>query len=68
MAENQVQYSESQYTELKNYIGQSFNSAAEQYDKAILALSGGAIALSIAYLKDIAPCLQENTACWLFTA
>ena len=68
MADNQPAYSESQYAELKKYIGQSLNSAAEQHNKAILALSGGAIGLSIAFLKDIAPKLQEGTACWLFAA
>ena len=68
MDQNQSPYSESQYTELKKYVGQSLISAAEQYDKAILALSGGALGVSIAFLKDIAPSYKEDTQYWLFVA
>ena len=68
MAGNQVPYSESQYIELKKYIGQGILSTAEQYDKAILALSGGAFGVSIAFLKDIAPAFEEGTRCWLIIA
>jgi hypothetical protein len=68
VAEDQVPYSKSQYIELKKYTGQGILSTAEQYDKAILALSGGAFGVSIAFLKDIAPAYQEGTRCWLIIA
>lgn len=69
MAENRNSpYTGSEYTELKKYVGQGLLTAAEQFDKALLALSGGALVVSIAFLKDIAPDFDPDTRCWIVLA
>jgi hypothetical protein len=61
-------YSADEHTELKKYIGQGLISAAEQFDRAILALSGGAFGVSIAFLKDVAPHFDPCTRVWIISA
>ena len=43
------------YIELKKQVGEALQSQAAQRNKAILTLAAGALALSLTFLKDIAP-------------
>jgi hypothetical protein len=43
------------YIELKKQVGEALQSQAAQHDKAILTLAAGALALSLTFIKDIAP-------------
>lgn len=42
--------------------------ASEAYDKAIMTLSGGALAISITFIHDIAPSPKPATVYWLAIA
>ena len=44
-----------QYTELKKHAGEALLNQANQFDKAILTLAAGALALSLTFIKDVAP-------------
>jgi len=44
-----------QYTELKKHAGEALLNQANQFDKAILTLAAGALALSLTFVKDVAP-------------
>lgn len=68
MDENSSAYTAAQYADLKKYVGQGLFSAAEQCDKALLALSGGAFGVSVAFLKDIAPHFDPGTKGWIIYA
>jgi hypothetical protein len=46
---------QSDYIEMKKYVGDSLLSQANQFDKAILTLAAGALALSLTFIKEIAP-------------
>lgn len=43
------------YIELKKQVGETLRSQADQFDKAILTLAAGALALSLTFLKEIVP-------------
>ena len=45
---------ESQYVEFKKQAAEGLLSAANQFDKAILTLAAGALAISLTFVKDIA--------------
>jgi len=42
--------------------------ASEAYDKAVMTLSGGALAVSITFIHDIAPSPRSETLCFLAAA
>jgi hypothetical protein len=46
--------------------GAVYRTAAEGFDMAVLAISGGALTLSVTFAKDMAP--DRLGLCWLFTA
>jgi hypothetical protein len=43
------------YIEMKKQVGEALRSQADQFDKAILTLAAGALALSLTFIKEIAP-------------
>lgn len=52
---------QSDYLEFKKQANEGLQSAASQFDKAILTLSAGALALSLTFVKDIAPTPDTTT-------
>ncbi len=60
-----------QYIAAKRQAQEGLFSAAQQHDKAILTLAAGAFALSLTFLKEIAPSPRADTTwligtCWVF--
>ncbi len=56
------------YLEERNHIVVSEKETAQQFDKAILTLAAGALALSITFIHEIVPHPIEDTLCYLITA
>lgn len=55
------------YIEMKKQVGEALRSQADQFDKAILTLAAGALALSLTFIKEIAPTpdgLTINLLAW----
>jgi hypothetical protein len=50
---------------MKKQAGEALQSQANQFDKAILTLAAGALALSLTFIKDIAPHPDALTVCLL---
>ena len=57
-----------QYQQERQASIEAEHSDAEHYDRWLLTLSAGALGISIAFLKDIAPNPDPSTHCWLITA
>ncbi len=49
------------YIEMKKQVGEALRSQADQFDKAILTLAAGALALSLTFIKEIAPTPDDLT-------
>ena len=49
------------YIEMKKQVDGALQSQANQFDKAILTLAAGALALSLTFIKEIAPTPDELT-------
>ncbi|MGD0655193.1 MAG: hypothetical protein ABSA16_12670 [Thermoguttaceae bacterium] len=54
---------QSQYIEFKKQVAEGLRSSAYQFDKAILTLASGALALSLTFIKEIAPNPDHSTIC-----
>jgi hypothetical protein len=49
----------------REWLVKTDHSASEAYDKAVMTLSGGALAISISFVREIAPSPLEGTMYWL---
>jgi hypothetical protein len=56
------------YLEERKILIDAERSTAQQYDKAILTLAAGALALSITFMNQIAPEPKPNSICFLIIA
>ena len=54
--------------EYRKFLVEAERRSQEQYDKAVLSLSGGALAISFAFLKDYLADRQPSLVCFLFAA
>jgi hypothetical protein len=50
-----IRMEQTHYIELKKQVGNSLLAQANQFDKAILTLAAGALAISLTFIKDIIP-------------
>jgi hypothetical protein len=48
--------------EWRQWLAENHHAASQYYDKAVMTLSGGALGLSLAFVKDIAPDPEETWA------
>lgn len=53
------------YSQYRNQLVSSLQASYEHFDKAILTLAGGGLALSIAFIEKIAPLAQAKAKCVL---
>lgn len=56
------------YLEERKILIDAERDTAQQFDKAILTLAAGALALSITFINQIAPQPIPNSICFLITA
>ena len=56
---------QSQYDGLKKQVAEGLRSSAAQFDKAILTLAAGALALSLSFVRELAPEPDATTICLL---
>lgn len=56
------------YLEERKILIDAERDTAQQFDKAILTLAAGALALSITFINQIAPEPEPNSICYLITA
>jgi len=54
--------------EYRQWLVKADQQAATDFDKAIMTLSGGALGISIAFLKDVAPAPRPETKIYLIIA
>lgn len=55
-------------SEYRNHLIESRRGAQSDYDKAVISLSGGALGISIAVLKDILGTTSYSQVCLLYSA
>jgi len=56
------------YLEERKLLVSAERETAQQFDKSILTLAGGALALSITFIDKIAPCPKESSIFFLVNA
>jgi hypothetical protein len=56
------------YTEERAKLIQSQAEETHKFDKAILTLAAGAFGFSLAFIKEIVPCIREGTFFWLLAS
>lgn len=52
----------------RDFLVEADHLASQSYDKAVMTLSGGALGITITFLKDIVLVPVENTRVWLMIA
>ena len=52
----------------RKFLVQADHKASEAYDKAVMTLSGGTLAISLTFIKDVVPTPQAGTTWLLFAA
>lgn len=57
-----------EYLKFRNWLDKGELDAAKSFDKAMLPLAAGALGLSIAFIKDIAPAPAANSLPYLYAA
>jgi hypothetical protein len=48
--------------EWRQWLAEKHHAASQDYDKAVMTLAGGALGLSLAFVKDIAPDPEDTWA------
>lgn len=56
------------YNEHRRQAWQDIQTSTDQFDRSLLTLSSGALALSLAFIKDLVPLKDAVGICWLYSS